>query len=496
MGIVWLFVTSLFFYGWWNPRYLGLMLASIGFNYCIGVTLNREGQEGRKLFKNRKAVLIFGIVTNLLLLGYFKYANFFVDTLNSFGSDFNLHRIVLPLAISFFTFNQIAYIVDSYRRETKGYSFLHYGLFVTYFPHLIAGPVVHHKELIPQFLDKQVFKCNLNNLSVGLTIFIIGLFKKLILADGIALYGTPVFDAVAHGYHPSFIEAWSGSMAYTFQLYFDFSGYSDMAVGISRLFGIYLPLNFFSPYKSENIIQFWRRWHITLSRFLREYLYIPLGGNRKGALLRYQNLMITMVLGGLWHGAAWTFVIWGALHGFYLAINNLWHGIRKRLNLDQIKSNIFTKGVSRVITFMAVVVAWVFFRAKTFDGAVSILKGMAGMNGVIFPETYRGYLNKFFGVGEVLTHYGLQFKELADFAGIKEVFYLSFLLFIVWCLPNTQQFISNHHQYMDMYKVETGTGFPQIVWQGNRAWAVLIGVLAVLSMLSLYRISEFLYFQF
>ena len=262
VAIAWLVGASLFFYGWWNPAYLGLMLVSIFFNYGIGVSLGGAPKQ-----PNKKPILIFGVIVNLGLLAYFKYANFFVDNLNNIaGTDIVLEQIILPLAISFFTFQQIAYLVDAWRGETKEYNFLHYCLFVTFFPQLIAGPIVHHKEMLPQFAKDVVYKLRSKHLAIGLTIFAIGLFKKVVLADGISVYASPVFDAAEAGVVLTFFEAWGGSLAYTFQLYFDFSGYSDMAIGIARMFGIRLPLNFNSPYKATSIIDFWRKWHITLSR--------------------------------------------------------------------------------------------------------------------------------------------------------------------------------------------------------------------------------------
>ena len=274
LAVLWLVSASLFFYGWWNPSYLWLLIFSMVFNYRMGVFLSAG--------KKSKALLAAGIAVNLGFMAYFKYTNFIVDNINLLvGGSYNVSYIILPLAISFFTFQQIAYLVDAYRNETREYSFLHYSLFVTFFPQLIAGPIVHHKEMLPQFEKRATYSLNLLNINKGLTIFIIGLFKKVVLADSIADYATPVFDAADAGLTISFFEAWGGAFAYSLQLYFDFSGYADMAIGIAFLFGISLPLNFSSPYKSKSIIDFWRRWHMTLSRFLKDYLYIPLGGSRK-----------------------------------------------------------------------------------------------------------------------------------------------------------------------------------------------------------------------
>jgi len=302
-AILWLVLASFLFYAWWNPAYLLLLIGSISLNYWIGRGLTIHADQ-QSISVRRKALLVLGVFSNLIILGYFKYANFFVDNANLiFEQSYHLETIVLPLAISFFTFQQIAYLVDTYRGITHEHNFSHYCLFVIFFPQLIAGPVVQHKEMLPQFLDNSIYRFAHDRIAVGLSIFFIGLFKKVVIADSIALYSTPMFDGAHQGATISFFPAWGGALSYTFQLYFDFSGYSDMAVGLAYLFGIRLPLNFYSPYKATSIIEFWKLWHITLSRFLRDYLYIPLGGNRKGPSRRMTNLLITMLLGGLWHGA-------------------------------------------------------------------------------------------------------------------------------------------------------------------------------------------------
>jgi alginate O-acetyltransferase complex protein AlgI len=303
----WLCAASLAFYAWWSPIYVLLLLGSICVNYCIGREIGRRAAQERMLIARQ--LLFGGIAINVVVLGYFKYTGFFVQMLGSAVPP--VVTIILPLGISFYTFTQIAYLVDAYRGKVAGYDPLHYALFVTYFPHLIAGPILHHNEMIPQFERPSTYRFSYENISAGMTIFFIGLFKKVILADGIAPPVGPIFDAAAAGVQLTFLEAWVGALCYSFQLYFDFSGYCDMAIGISRLFGIALPLNFHSPYKAENIIEFWRRWHMTLSRFLRDYLYIPLGGSRTTLRRRHVNVMVTMLLGGLWHGAGWTFILWG-----------------------------------------------------------------------------------------------------------------------------------------------------------------------------------------
>ena len=376
LAVVWLISASLFFYGWWNPAYLGLIVGSILFNYGVGTFIGKSGN------KRSNYALVFGIVVNLGFLGYFKYANFFIENVNGlFATNYYIEQIGIPLAISFFTFQQIAYLVDSWKGETVGYKFLHYCLFVTFFPQLIAGPIVHHKEMLPQFDKSKVYKLNYENIAVGLSFFILGLFKKVVIADTALKYVTPYFNMAVQGNALTFLEGWVAALSYTFQLYFDFSGYSDMAIGLARMFGILLPINFNSPYKANNIIDFWRTWHITLSRFLRDYVYIPLGGNRKGIGRRYINLMITMLFGGLWHGAGWTFVIWGGLHGIYLVINHIWRAFKTKFIRLHEDSPSIINNVSWLITFIAVVIAWVFFRAPTLDSAFHLLKAMFGFYG-------------------------------------------------------------------------------------------------------------------
>lgn len=315
-ALAWLVVASLFFYGWWNPVYLLLLVGSILFNFGFGLYLNGSDQSN---FYDRKTILTLGIICNLALLGVFKYANFFADTANVLtDAGWSLSPILLPLAISFFTFQQIAYLVDRYHNRVPEHACLHYALYVVFFPQLIAGPIVRPGEILEQYTKHHRSLLKPDTLSIGLTLFVIGLFKKVGLADPLSQYASPVFDAAQNGVIPATLEAWTGALAYTFQLYFDFSGYSDMALGLARMFGFRLPINFNSPYKAGSIIEFWRRWHITLSRFMLDYLYIPLGGNREGTAKRNFYLVVTLLLGGLWHGAQWTFVAWGGLHGFAL----------------------------------------------------------------------------------------------------------------------------------------------------------------------------------
>ncbi|MEQ6341312.1 MAG: MBOAT family protein [Gammaproteobacteria bacterium] len=496
LAAAWLTAASLFFYGWWNPAYLGLLLGSIVVNYIAGTSISQDHARQRE--QRKKWTLILSISLNLLLLCYFKYVNFFLENLNgALDTGYRIGEIILPLGISFFTFTQIAFLVDAYQGKVKEYDFIHYCLFVTYFPHLIAGPVLHHKEMMPQFAESKTYRLNYDNIAIGLTIFSIGLFKKVILADGISPYATPVFDAAEQGHTLTLLQAWGGALAYTFQLYFDFSGYSDMAIGLSRLFGVSLPLNFNSPYKAINIIEFWRRWHMTLSRFLRDYLYIPLGGNRKGPAHRYINLMATMLLGGLWHGAGWTFVIWGGLHGCYLAVNHAWRTIRQTLGHDLSKSSFFGRCAAGSLTFIAVVVAWVFFRAQSLDAAFEILQGMVGANGMTLPAGITGYMGPF---SWLIEQSALRFTTEADIQLLPTYSWVVALAAIAFLAPNTQQLMTEHAPALGYHEEPTGIENSPMTrkstWQPSNRWALLMAVITLCGILSLGRVTEFLYFQF
>jgi len=462
--------ASLLYYGWWKPEYLPLIFGSMIVNYLVGWVIQKQQSRGLR----GQPLLVLGIVFNLGLLGYFKYANFFVDNVNAVtGGDWQVGSILLPLAISFFTFQQVAYLVDVYQKKAQEVDLLRYALFVTFFPQLIAGPIVHHSEMMPQFADKQIGIFKLSNLLIGGMFFVLGLFKKVVLADNIAPYATNVFNASLSGDPVGFIEAWTGVLAYTCQIYFDFSGYSDMAIGLSRMVGICLPLNFNSPYKATGIIDFWRRWHMTLSRFLRDYLYIPLGGNRLGPGRRYVNMAAVMLLGGLWHGAGWNFVIWGGLHGTYLGINHAWRAWRG----DKLSNTVWARGASRALTFLAVVLAWVFFRAENLDSALTLLLGMSGMSSGI----------------------GLSPTEWLASIDRQAVLLIGALLAIAWFAPNTQQFMRD---YIDRdgaspYRVDAATPATRwLRWSPTPIIAIGLAVITVLTVMSLWQPSEFIYYQF
>lgn len=498
-AIAWLVVASLFFYGWWNPVYLVLIVASMVVNFGFGRLLSQANRLKR--LHTGRLWLMFGIGLNLAVLGYFKYANFAVSSVNAVAdTQFHLDTIILPLAISFFTFQQIAYLVDAYQGITREYRFIHYALFVTFFPQLIAGPIVHHRDMLPQFMHEGALKPYVRDIAVGLCIFALGLFKKTVLADGIAQYSTPVFAAADTGATLTLFEAWGGALAYTFQLYFDFSGYSDMAIGAARMFGIQLPVNFHSPYKATNIIEFWRRWHMTLSAFLRDYLYVALGGNRHGTYRRYRNLLLTMLLGGLWHGAGWTFVVWGALHGFYLCINHAWRHLARHLWARPVLPRALSKTLAWLVTFVAVVVSWVFFRASDFAAAHAILAGMAGLNGVALPNALAAQLG---GLWPVLS--GLGFSTYLG-GGSQFIFtwlWILFLLPAALIMPNTQQIMRAAQPGLHLHAATDDNEIrpfhpvvERLCWRPALSWAVVVGIMAAVAVLAMTRISEFLYFQF
>jgi alginate O-acetyltransferase complex protein AlgI len=455
----WMVFASLFFYSWWNIIYLPLILASILFNFTVGASISRMSNPDIKKGFSRKALLTFGIVSNILLLGYFKYMDFFISNSNIlFGTGWDLWHIVLPLGISFFTFTQIAYLVDAYRDEVKEMDHLNYTLFVTFFPHLLAGPILHHKEMMPQFDSLKSKVINYRNIAAGLFLFSVGIFKKVVIADTFAEWANAGFETSAS---LNLFEAWATSLSYTFQLYFDFSGYTDMALGIALLFNIRLPINFNSPYKALNIQDFWRRWHITLSRFLRDYIYIPLGGNRKGEFRTYSNLFTVFLIGGLWHGASWMFVIWGAMHGIAMVTHRAWQQMGQKMNTL----------LAWFITFNFINITWIFFRAEDWSQAKNILAGMMGMNGVLWPEKYVKYFEK--------LHIGfLQFGNVYEHINgkPKTTLFIILALFLVLYFKNSMQ------QLNDFKPTRLSLIFSLALF------------LVAVSMMS--RVSEFLYFNF
>lgn len=456
----WLAGCSLFFYGFWNPRYLPLILLSIIVNFLIGRLL---------ILHKKKAVLIAGIVFNLGLLGYYKYFDFFLTNLNLlFSTDMPLLNLVLPLAISFFTFQQISYLADCYKGKVESYNLINYVLFITFFPHLIAGPIVHHRVMMPQFQSTKNLKINFENIALGIFVFSIGLFKKVILADN---FSTTVLDGMNYLDTITFFDAWTVILSYTFQLYFDFSGYSDMAIGLALLFNIRLPINFDSPYKAANFQEMVSRWHITLTRFLYEYVYYPMNrwlSKRFFAASRFKlstntktsiNVLLLFLLSGIWHGAGWNFIIWGLLMGAGVVVYRIWSKWSIRLPLF----------LAWGLTFGYVNFILVFFRISDLDQALLLIKAMLGLNGFIFPEQLSQVLSP-------LSTVGVRFEStpLKDKYQAIGLIILGFIIILGF---------KNTSEKMKGFK-------PKLIY------AIFIVIIFVYSVLNLTKVSEFLYFKF
>ena len=437
----WLVIASLYFYSYFNKSYLILIVVSILVNYFIGTELNMKINN----IIRRKVLLIFGVLFNLGALGYFKYYDFFIENINYiFKTNFNLLHIMLPLGISFFTFQQLSYVIDNYQRKSLNYDFLSYCLFVTFFSQLIAGPIVLSAEMLPQFENEENKKVNWENMNRGFYMFSIGLAKKVIIADTIAHFANTGFDMMES---LNFAEAWLTSISYTLQLYFDFSGYCDMAMGIGMMFNIILPINFNSPYKSANIQEFWRKWHITLGRFMTNYLYIPLGGNRKGEIKTLRNLFIVFLASGIWHGAGWNFVIWGMLHGICILIHRIWKNVGRKL----------PKLIGWFITINLVNIFWVFFRAKDLQSAVKVLRGMIDITTITD------------GISKV-------YKKLDSSAYREGLKFLVIAIIITFLLKNS-------YEKMKKFKMERKDSIETISY-------------LIFSIMSLTSVSTFLYFNF
>ena len=422
------------------------------FNYAVGHGVSKlaTGSSARK-----KNLLVFGIITNILLLGYFKYSDFFISNTNIlFNTDYNLLYLALPLAISFFTFQQIAYITDSYKGRISEYNFMNYALFVTFFPQLIAGPIVHHREMMPQFDALKNNGINYENIAKGIFIFSIGLFKKVVIADTFASWANYGF---ADPYILNLLEAWVASLSFGFQLYFDFSGYTDMAIGLALLFNIKLPVNFRSPYKALDIQDFWRRWHITLSHFLRDYISLPL---KRRKVTLHANILLTFLISGIWHGAGWTFIIWGFLHGMALVILDIWKKFGFKLPI------IF----AWLITFMFLNVTRIFFRADNASEALHILHTML-FGTIVLPNRLEDELS-------FLTQYDIYFgKYLGNLhTNTWAVIALFLAFFIILFLKNSSELMSQ--------------------MEPNRKNIFFTVFLLLISMTYLHREIQFYYFIF
>ena len=497
---LWLAIASLAFYSMWDWRFTPLLIASVVFNYGAGRRIVRERAAGRT--RALRWALIAAVAANLVVLGYFKYANFLLASAHQvFGVGAPALNVVLPLGISFFTFTQIAFLVDAHRGEVRQHGFVYYLMFVTYFPHLIAGPLYHHAQMMPQFARKAAYRIDLGNLGAGLTIFVLGLTKKVLLADGLAPYANAVFGAAGGG-QLMLAEAWIGALAYTLQLYFDFSGYSDTAIGLALMMNMRLPLNFDSPYRATSIIDFWRRWHMTLSAFLRDYLYIPLGGNRRGSPRRYSNILATMLLGGLWHGAGWTYVAWGGLHGLYLLANHGWRDLKGRLGWKD--GGAAARAAAAALTFLAVVVGWVFFRSPSFSCAWEMLRAMSGANGVSLPlEWWPRFAEAAARVPGVRVSF-MGIAPVTAIAAPSAVAAIAGGLLLVWLFPNVRQMMAPFNPvWQDLAATSArrpswpGWAAALAAWRLDRRHAVAAGVLLFMALMVMSKQrSEFLYFQF
>lgn len=457
LAMVWLIGMSLWFYGYFHVEYLFIIGISVVANYGLSKVMNIAAGRIRKI------TLIVGIILNLSSIFYYKYFDFFLSNVNHiFGQDFALKNILLPLGISFFTFQQVSYLIDSYRGETKGYGFVEYALFVTFFPQLVAGPIVLHKEMIPQFQDVEKKRIQPDNFSEGLFDFAIGLFKKVMIADIFGKAVTWGFDTV---WAMTTMETILVSLAYTFQIYFDFSGYCDMAVGIGKMFNIILPVNFNSPYKATSIIDFWNRWHMSLTRFLREYVYFPLGGSRRGTVRTYINVMIVFLVSGIWHGANWTFVLWGVLHGVAQCLNRMF---------KKIWDKVFV-GIRWLLTFVFVNCTWVIFRADSVSKALKTLRKLVVWDAESL--LVRAELFDSFWLPEI-NFVTLHLKPLFYLVGHIPGFYMWVFLLLAFgiCL--------------------LGKNIRQMKFVPNLRTALFTVVLLVWSVMSLSGISTFLYFNF
>ena len=506
-----LIVASLVFYAWWRPINVPIIGASLAVNYTVARLLQRLAVDQRRVAL-RRTLLVLGVTFNVLYLGYFKYTNFLLTALNdTAGTHFMLTQIVLPLGISFITFQKIAFLIDVNSGRVEQFTLRDYLLFVLFFPQLIAGPIVHYREMMPQF-HKNPCRFDRDALIVGLTMICFGLFKKVVLADGIAAFVTPVYLQAMH--EPiSLFPAWLAGVGFTLQIYFDFSGYSEMASGIARCFGVRLPLNFYSPLQAASIIDFWTRWHITLSRFLTAYLYNPmllaltrrrfarglpgLGGHKAtlGAFLQLLAgpLLVTMFISGIWHGAGYLYLVWGLLHGLYLTINHGWRLLVPRLLTDKARYERLMRPVGFALTFLAVAVSMVFFRAPTLHAATEVLAGMSGAHGIEIPHVVAEKLHVQHLPSMIAVPEHLALHDL-----LEQNLWLLGLLFIALVLPNSIQIMRAVDPVLGARERAPNTGLMlrSLSWRPTAAWALFIGVLAAAAVMRLGGPSEFLYWQF
>jgi alginate O-acetyltransferase complex protein AlgI len=512
----WIIFVSILFYTWWRPLNVLIIAPSILINFALALSLERLA-VGEQRERTSRLVLLLGIAFNIAYLGYFKYIDFGRSTINDvFGTNLVLTHVILPLGISFITFQKIAFLIDVHAGRVKSFTFQDYCLFVLFFPQLIAGPIVHYREMMPQFKSASC-RFDKENFAVGLTLLSFGLFKKVVLADHVATVVTPIYDQAAGGGGISLLLAWAAAIGFTLQIYFDFSGYTDMALGVARFFGIRLPQNFNSPLKASSIIDYWLRWHLTLTRFLTAYIFNPLtlwmtryrlakglpglsGQNTTTAAFVYLlvfPLLVTMFLSGLWHGAGYGFVIWGVIHGFYLTINHAWRVIRPRLWSDRPSYEKVMNPVGWLLTFISVAVAMVFFRSPTITSAADLMNGLIGQNGVALPQTIYDHLGPLSGW---LHRAGVASVSSDSWSGQefgRMVMWIFALMFIALACPNTLQILARYEPALGVRpRASADVGLKAAEWNTSLAWTVGISAITVISILSIREKSEFLYWQF
>jgi alginate O-acetyltransferase complex protein AlgI len=512
----WIIFASIFFYSWWRPLNVLIIAPSILINFAFARGLQKLGED-KKSAQTSTMLLVLGIAFNVLFLGYFKYIDFGRSVINDlFGANLVLTHVILPLGISFITFQKIAFLVDVHAKKIKSFTFQDYCLFVLFFPQLIAGPIVHYREMMPQFHNASC-RFDKGNVAVGLTLLSFGLFKKAVFADQIATFVTPIYERAVAGEQISLVLAWVAAIGFTLQIYFDFSGYTDMALGIARLFGIRLPQNFNSPLQASSIIDFWLRWHMTLTRFLTAYIYNPLvlwltrrrmskglpGLTGRGttigafATLLMFPLLLTMFISGLWHGAGYGFIVWGLLHGIYLTINHAWRFVALRLLQARRQYERVMQPLGQLLTFVSVTLAMVFFRSPTMASAINILQGMIGQHGISLQQTTFDRLGS---LGDWLHKIGVTSvgPELWVDQGLEKMIpWIVGPMLIALVLPNTLEILDRYEPALGVKASKTGSTIHRMIkWDISLAWSLGVAILAVMGVLSLAGPSEFLYWQF
>jgi alginate O-acetyltransferase complex protein AlgI len=514
-AIRWLILASILFYAWWRPVNILIIAPSLAINFALASILMRlNQQEGSRL--TSKVILGLGISFNVAFLGIFKYLDFVFGTINDvFGANLVLQHIILPLGISFITFQKIAFLVDVQAGRVKSFTLQDYCTFVLFFPQLVAGPIVHYREMMPQFHAVSC-RCEKQNVAVGVTLLCFGLFKKIVLADTIATFVTPIYQHAAAGDRISFFLAWMAAIGFTLQIYFDFSGYTDMALGLARFCGIRLPPNFDSPLRASSIIDFWLRWHMTLTRFLTAYIYNPMVlsltrrrlamgkpgfGGRKTTVGAFLSLLmvptvITMFISGLWHGAGYGFIIWGLLHGLYISINHGWRVVAMRLWPDRRRYERVMEPTGLVLTFIVVTATMVFFRAPTITSAVDLVRGMIGLNGLALPVALIDRLGPLAGIFHSI---GVLAEPWTGEEFLRIVMWIFVLLFVALACPNTLQILGRFEPALGVRPPSSRlmiAGIKIRQWNPSFPWAIMLSAIATTAIVSIAGPSEFLYWNF